>query len=161
MSIIVVRNAIVARLASVADIGVVQPYERYATNLSELKALYWSAPHNSVHGWFVRRPNTAERGNILANTVEQIRWRIVGVMSLDDAAGSELVFDGLIEAVRNAFAADETLGGTVDQTAVPDDGAGNGESGIQLDDTGPAMFAGVLCHVCRLGLNTIRYLERS
>jgi hypothetical protein len=82
-------------------------------------------------------------------------------MSLDDAAASELVFDDLIESIRDAFAADETLGGTVAQCAVPDDGSGNGESGIQLDDTGPAMFAGVLCHVCRLGLNTIRYLERQ
>ncbi len=158
MSVATVRSAIVARLESVADIGVVHAYERYAHDLSALKALYYSAPHAQIRGWHVRRPATSERGNILGRTVESIRWRILGVMSLDDAAQSELAFDALIEAVRNAFAQDETLGGTVDQCTSPDD---NGESCIQLDDSGPAMFGGVLCHVARLGLLTIRYLDRS
>lgn len=159
MSVADIRTAIVAKLEGIADIGVVQAYERYAADLAKLKTLYYSATHNAVRGWFVRRIQTAESGNVLSNTVERIRWRLVGVMALDDAAGSELVFDGLIEAIRDAFAADETLGGAVDQCADPDDGSG--ESGIQLDDAGPAMFAGVLCHMCRLRLTTIRYLERQ
>lgn len=158
MSVANVRTAIVARLVSVPDIGVVQAYERYAADLAKLKQLYWSAPHNAVRGWYVRRPVTTETSNDLGRSVEQIRWRIVGVMALDDANASELVFDGLIEQIRNAFAQDETLGGTVDQCTVP---GADGESCIQLDDAGPVMFGGVLCHACRLGLSTIRYLERD
>jgi hypothetical protein len=72
---------------------------------------------------------------------------------------SELTFDDLIESVRDAFAQDETLGGTVDQCSEP--GNEDGESCIQLDDAGPVMFGGVLCHACRLGLTTVRYLERN
>lgn len=159
MSIAAVRSAIVARLISVANIGVVHAYERYANDLARLKALYWSPTHNAVRGWYVRRPATSETGNIQARSVEQIRWRIVGLMSLDDAAASETTFDELIEAVRDAFADDETLGGTVDQCTDPENKAG--ESCIQLDDSGPVMFGGVLCHACRLGLTTVRYLDRS
>ena len=159
MSVAAIRNAIVATLGTVPDIGVVHPYERYANDLAALKALYWSAAHNAVRGWYVRRPATSELGNIQARTVEVIRWRIVGVMSLSDADASELAFDGLIEGVRNAFAADETLGGAVDQCTAPGGGGGD-ESGIQLDDSGPVMFGGVLCHACRLGLLTVRYLDR-
>lgn len=160
MSIASVRTAIVTRLTSVANIGVVHAYERYANDLARLKALYWSNTHNAVRGWYVRRPATSETGNVQGRTVEQIRWRIVGLMALDDAAASEQTFDELIEAVRDAFAADETLGGTVDQCTNPDNG-GEGESCIQLDDAGPVMFGGVLCHACRLALTTVRYLDRS
>lgn len=159
MNVATIRTAIVATLSAVPDIGVVHAYERYASNLDQLKALYWSAPHNAVRGWYVRRPATSDTGLIHEGSVELIRWRIVGVMSLADAAQSELAFDGLIEAIRAAFRADETLGGVVDQCSVPQPGGGTGEAGIQLDDCGPAMFAGVLCHVARLALPTIRYLE--
>lgn len=159
MSIALVRAAIADRLASVDDIGVVHAYERYANDLAGLKQLYWSAAHNQVRGWFVRRFATRESGNIQAHTVEQARWRIVGVMSLGDAAGTELVFDELLERVRNAFAADETLGGTVAQCTDPD--SQSGDSCIQIDDAGPVMFGGVLCHGARLRLTTTRYLDRT
>ena len=160
MSIAQVRTAIVAALNSVPDIGIVHAYERYANDLAALKQLYWSPAHNAVRGWYVRRPATSEIGNIQAHAVEVVRWRIVGVMALNDAASSELAFDDLIEAVRNRFAQDETLGGTVDQCTSPDNEAGS-ESCIQLDDSGPVFFGGVLCHACRLGLVTVRYLDRQ
>lgn len=159
MSLADVRTALVARLRAVPDIGIVHDRERNASDLAKLKALYVSPAHNQVRGWYVRRVATSETGNLQALTVEQARWRIVGVMSLDDAAASELVFDGLIEQVRTAFAVDETLGGTVDQCSEP--GNSDGACGIQLDDAGPVMFGGVLCHACRLSLTTVRYLERS
>lgn len=159
MSLLAIRTAIVATLNSVPDIGIVQPYERYAADLAGLKALYWSAAHNQLRGWFVRRMATRESANIQARTVEQVRWRIVGVMGLADATATELTFDDLIEGVRNAFAADETLGGTVDQCTDPS--SEDGDSCIQLDDAGPVMFAGVLAHGARLRLTTTRYLERT
>lgn len=154
-----VRTAIVARLNAVADIGVVHAYERYSKDLAKLKQLYFSDDHGDVRGWFVRRPNTREFGNLQSRTIEVIRWRIQGVMALDDANASELTFDALIESVRNAFSQDETLGGRVDQCSEP--GNEDGESCIQLDDAGPVMFGGVLCHAARLGLTTVRYLERN
>mgnify|MGYP007097585823 FL=1 len=87
-----------------------------------------------------------------------IRWRLFGVMALDDSAASELAFDDLVEGVRDAFAANETLGGTVDQCTDPQ---GDGESCVQVDDISPGKFADVLCHLARLSLLTVRYLDRS
>ena|SRR5438309_3088293 len=159
MSVADVRTAIVAKLNSVSGIGVVHAYERYASDLAKLKVLYCPTGETTIRGWFVRRTATHETGNIQSNTVEQIRWRIQGVMALDDAAASELTFDALIEGIRDAFSQDESLGGTVDQCSEPGNDAG--ESCIQLDDAGPVMFGGVLCHAVRLGLTTVRYLERQ
>lgn len=159
MSIAAIRTAIVARLNAVADIGRVHNRERYAAALDQLKQLYYSAPHGQVRGWFVRREATSERNQIHDSAVEHTRWRITGFMAFDDSAASDLIFDALIESVRDAFRADDTLGGAVDQLSVPEAGGGSAETGIQLVDYGPAMFGGVLCHVARLELNTIRYLE--
>ena len=64
-----------------------------------------------------------------------------------DRVGDRL--DRLIEAVRVAFRHDETLGGVVETTM------SDGRAGPQLDDSGPAMFAGVLCHHARLTLSTV------
>lgn len=159
MSVAAIRTAIVARLASVADIGVVHDRERYAADHAGLKALYWSPTLGQLRGWHVRRQQTTETGELRQNSVEHVRWRLVGIMTFDDAASSELAFDALIERIRDAFRADDTLDGTVAQCSLPAAGGGSAESAIQLDDCGPAMFAGVLCHVARLSLNTIRYLE--
>ncbi|MEW5833653.1 MAG: hypothetical protein AB1832_01195 [Pseudomonadota bacterium] len=148
-----IRDAIVATIKSVANIGVVQPYERYAKGMDQLKDFY-QAPGLGLRGWFVRRVAVAERERILPRSNEYTRWRIQGVMAFDDANASELVFDGLIEALRDAFRANDTLNGTVTQCALPD----GSEAGLQLIDCGPVMFAGVLCHGARLQLTTQRLL---
>jgi hypothetical protein len=78
------------------------------------------------------------------------KWRISGFLSLDDANQSEIVFDNLVEAVCDAFRADETLGGLIAGTVMDNPNV----AGIQVEDSGPVMFAGVLCHSARLVLYT-------
>lgn len=103
------------------------------------------------------RISSAEYDKVQARSIEQLQWRIQGVMALDDAAASELAMDGLIEALRDAFRDNDTLGDTVATCILPDDS----EAGLQQDDGGPVMFAGVLCHGVRLHLNTLRYLTQK
>ncbi len=157
MSTSAIRAAIVATLETVPGVGRVHAYQRYAHSLQALGQLY-RAPDGQLRGWNVSRVATSEVGNIQARTVEVIRWRLFGVMALDDSAASELAFDDLVEGVRDAFAANETLGGTVDQCTDPQ---GDGESCVQVDDISPGKFADVLCHLARLSLLTVRYLDRS
>jgi hypothetical protein len=159
VSVAAIRTAIVGTLQAVPDIGRVHAYQRYAHNLQHLAALYRSEAHEQLRGWNVSRVATGESGNRQAHNVEIVQWRVLGVMALNDLEASELAFDQLIEAVRNQFAQDETLGGTVAQCSDPDNA--DGESGIQLEDMSPGMFAGVLCHLARLRLLTVRYLDRS
>lgn len=151
MSTTAIRDQIVAKLTTVAGIGLVHRFQRYATKQSDFKALYESG--GKVLGWFVRRVSVTEREDVSSYNREVTRWRIEGVMSLDDAAETEIAFDNLIDAARDAFRADETLGGVVETTVV------DGQAGLQLEDSGPAMFAGVLCHHARLSLATVGSVE--
>lgn len=152
-----IRTAIANRLRSIPDVGVVQEYQRYAHDMKKLAALYVAAPHG-LRGWHVRRHATLEGDNIQGRTFEHIVWKLVFVMALEDAAQSELVFEDLLEAARDAFITNQTLDDTVDQCTLPGE---DGESGLQIEASGPAMFGGVLSHVAHLRLNTIRYLERT
>lgn len=154
MSTAVIRDAIRDVMLAVPDIGMVHRYERYAKDLSALKALYLSPAHGQLRGWFIRRVKVQETSMTRPRSVELTRWRIQGLMALDDATESELAFDALIEQLRDAFRINGTLNGTVAASGLPD----GSETGLQLEDAGPVMFAGVLCHGARLALHTRRLI---
>lgn len=151
MSLSTIRSAIVATLAAVPDIGVVHAYERYAADYSTLLALYRSPTHGQIRGWHVSRASTTERGQIFQSSAEVTRWRIRGLLGVNDAAATGLLIDELIESIRDAFRADPTLGGAVAECAEP---VQDGESGIQVEGVEFALFGSVLCHSCRLALPT-------
>lgn len=147
------RDAIVARMQTVPAIGMVQPYERYAHAQDTLKALYVAPGTQLLCGWFVRRLTISETAAQGRGRIEEITWRIQGVMALNDADQSELAFDQLVEQLRDAFRTDTSLGGLV-LARTPE-----GEpAGLQLLDAGAVMFAGVLCHGARLALRTRRLI---
>jgi hypothetical protein len=157
MSLQAIRSAIAATLLAVPNIGVVHEYERYSHDLAKLKELYYSKAHRQLRGWFVRRTATKENGILPPRYLEEVNWQIRGVISLDDGAQSELVMDELIEAVRDAFRANRTLSGTVLKIGqLP----ATASRGLQMDDFGPVMFGGVLCHGVRLSLVTTRELNQ-
>ena len=142
-----IRDAIAARLALVPNIGRVHTFERYAKDHPAFRPMFVTESGQML-GWTIRRVRTEERVvDSLTHAVVD-RWRIVAVMGLEDAQESELAFDAMIETVRDQFRLDETLGGVVDTTTVDD------LAGLQLEDSGPAMFAGILCHSARLSLST-------
>lgn len=144
------RAAIVAAVQAVPGVGVVHDRERYAAAHAALRALYVvpTDAGEQLRGWYVRRlafrveRNGANRRRVFTT------WQIRGFMALQDAAGSEIVFDALVDAVRRALDADSGLGGAVMSTLF------DGETGAQLTSSGPVMFAGVLCHAADLTLTT-------
>lgn len=148
------RAAIAAKLAALG-IGVVHDHEPYAADLSRLKALYQDPASGRLNGWFVRRTATHEFGTALGRFVERVTWQIRGYYALNEADGSELAFDAQIEAIRDGFRVDPTLGGAVHDTS---DGEEGGAAGIQVDESGPVLFAGVLCHAATLRLTTMNAL---
>lgn len=151
MSLTVIRNAIVTKLAAVPNIGIVHAYERYTQEQAKFAALY--KHEGKILGWNVRRLSTREIEGATTFNREIHRWQIRGYSSLVDDTASELVFDNLVEAVRAAFRNDETIGGTVETTAA------DGLIGLQLDDSGPVMLGGILCHGVRLTLATQAVVE--
>lgn len=149
-----IRAAIVAKLETVPGIGRVHGYERFADRKSELADLYVAG--GQLLGWNVRRIATAETSPAIGRTVVTHRWRIRGFMALADEAASEIAFDTLIEAIGDAFRDDDTLGGTV-ATCIVEEGSAP-QAGIQVEDSGPVDFAGVLCHAAQLSLATRHFL---
>lgn len=146
MTIGTIRAAIVAKISGVAGAGTVQAWERYANDLAALKGFYTQG--GRIHGWLVTRTSTREMPDTSGSRRAVHRWSIRGYRSLVDAEASELEFSDLVERVRAAFRWDETLGDVVETTIVGD------TAGLQLDDFGPVMFGGLLCHGARLSLET-------
>lgn len=146
-SLATVRAAIVARIAAVPDVGVVHDHEPYAADMGALRAMYLVEIGGEpvLRGWFVRRvARDREIEGAHRSVVDE--WQIRGFMALSEAAGSEHAFDELIEALAAQFDADEDM-----QPVWLDTRAGD-LAGLQLLESKPVLFAGVLCHMadCRL-----------
>lgn len=150
-----IRAALVALLQGVPGTGRVHTYERFSKNPKDFQALYQQG--QSILGFYVRRQSYRELVYSSTRNRVRTRWIVQGFASLVDAEASELAFDKLLDKVAAAVrakpvlfdAADEALGHTV-----TDDGAA-----LQLEESGPVMFAGVLCHGARFSLTT-EHLEQ-
>lgn len=148
-----IRQAIVATLQSVPGIGQVHAFERFARQEAAFRNLYLTG--DGILGWNVSRKATRTTSNVVGRDAVTHEWQIRGFMALNDAEASELAFDDLIEAARREFRTNETLSGTVFDTALGGD-AGH-IAGLQVLESGPVMFCGVLCHGARLQLFTRHY----
>lgn len=146
-----IRNKIVSVMETVPNIGRVQPYQRYSNRQADLRDHY--AFRGEIRGWFITRVGFRESNQEGGMRAIVNRWRIAGYMSWSDEATSELLFDGLVEQISDAFRAEQYLSGIGAESWVRD------LAGVQGEDIGPVMFAGVLCHTARLGLETIHFIE--
>jgi len=159
------RAALLALLSDVPAVGVVHPCERLADGEEGFKRAYLHKHTDPatdgfgatahIRGWYIRRTATSEvtaNGSIL----NEHTWLVRGYMSFNDAISSELIFDDLVERMRDAVRVDGTLGlpGLL--------GSGvSDERGIQVESAGPVFFAGVLCHSAALRLKTRNWAEWS
>lgn len=148
------RAAIVALLRSLPDMGCVHERERFAANEAAFRALYLYTPAGGapvLRGWWLRRAASATRRVNSARTLDTHTWEIRAFAAFDDAAASEIAFDARIDAAREAVRADPTLAGACDLGPLDEDG------GLELLQSGPVRFAGVLCHGAVLQLKTWSY----
>jgi hypothetical protein len=145
-----------ALLASVPAIGIVHDEEPFARSQAEFQAkyLYEVAPGvQQLRGWYIARDGVREQQLGLGRVMNTHTWRIQGFMALDSDQGSGKAFEGLIEAFRKAFRNDPVLGGAAEMGPVGQ------PSGVQVSQSGPVMFVGVLCHSARLTVQTHEYLN--
>lgn len=142
-----IRNAIVAKILEVPDVGLVHGYMRHDSG-NPRKAMQLFAVDKRIRTWMVRRISNQEKPDSSNFNITTHSWDIRFYMSLFDEEQTELVFDDLIEAVRRAFRRDHTLGDVV-RTTVFDD-----QAGMVMLDSGPVMFFDNLCHGARLSLRT-------
>lgn len=150
------RAAIKAKLSGVAAMGQVHDYERFFKDPSKMLTLYKSSAQTGdrIYGWNIRRVATPELLVSTGRNYRDVAWRLRGFMSIDDADASEKKFDVQIEAICDAFRADQTLGGLCDTQFQEENG---NQAGVQVEESEPVLFCGVLCHGARLGLITRVY----
>lgn len=146
-----IRDAIKAKIETVPNRGTVHTYERYAKEQSKLIEFYRDATAGRILGWNIQRTGTHEVFVDTGRWVCDHDWKIRGYMSLDDADATGETFDTFIEAIRDAFRSDDSLGGLIFSTVID---SKNNQAGVQVDEAGPVLFAGVLCHSARLALTT-------
>lgn len=155
-----VRNALQVKLAAVPGIGQVHAFERFSSGEAKFRALFefdLVDGSKQLRGWWLRRTHTQELAIAMGRSVDVSTWQIRGYMALNDDTATELEFDALIEAFRDAVRADPTFGGVCE----PDPGEQGGQpapQGVEVAQTGPVRFCGVLCHSAVLQLRTWSYL---
>ena len=149
------RAAIVAMLQAVPDVGIVHDEEPYAREQAAFKAKYlWTdgSGQQQLRGWYVVRTGTRETTLGVGRVLNVHTWRIRGFMALMPPDSGK-TFDALVEAMRQLFRDDETLGGDVNP------GPLSTQTGLQVVDRGPVAVSGVLCHCATLQLQTYAYLN--
>lgn len=137
----VVRQQIFSILSAVPNIGRVYDYERWATDWISFINLFKDPASGRILGWEISR--MAVQTTTIDNAEDEVqhRYLIRGYMGMKDADRTEILFNGLIEQVRNSFRRNFNLNGTCEQLSpliVPI---------IEL-----RIFGSVLCHYCEMHL---------
>lgn len=149
-----IRAAIKAKLLTVANIGQVHDYERFAATQTAFLALYQTgvAPNARILGWWFDLASE-RRIEVETGLLRVVRtWQFVGFCGLEDADATAKIIQDLAQAIVIAFCADRQLGGTViDQRDLD---ANNATVGPQFEGAQLVMFAGASCHRATLRLTT-------
>jgi hypothetical protein len=141
MSEALIRQQIYTTLSGVTSIGKVHDYERWAADWDAFIALFKTtvAGAPQIRGWEIGREAVAAVYDDNAEESDTHQFVIRGYLVVKDSAATEKTFNALIEAVRQAFRFDFTLGGLCEMA---------GPMTARVITT--RMFGAVLCHYCEL-----------
>ncbi|HNR12060.1 MAG TPA: hypothetical protein PKM59_01970 [Thermodesulfobacteriota bacterium] len=137
-------------LSTVAGIGRVHEYERWAKDITKFKALYQDADKR-INGWTITRSSSGQREGASMTVNTSDLFIIRGYYGVEDEAASELAFQDLIESIRIAFQNKWNLNGYAESLS-PDFGPGAVGSGVQVRVVDYRLFFGILVHYCELVL---------
>lgn len=146
-----IRTAIGAKISAAQANTRVHLFERYLANLGALKEQYVDINAATLIGCHIRRVATQRQQTSVGRWMITHKWAIRFYRALDDESESELAFDDWVEAVAEAFRTDETLSGLIFETR-PNDSTDT--EGLQVEESGPVMFCGVLSHSAKCALFT-------
>ena len=144
MSWATVNTAIKTILSGVSGIGVVMGYDPHATDWG-VRINYFRHTDHTINGWsFTRSAAPSERTTIAAVPKDR-NTHIVSMVGLYEIAGdgsaTELTFQALVDAVKEAFRQNKTLGLS-----------GVGAGPVQGDMIHNDEFGNVWCHHAELSM---------
>lgn len=111
-----IRAAIDTIVSAVTSVGQVHDYLRWTASIEDFESVFKTTigSTDQVCAWMIRYDGfTAERDQFRAGGKEGInrvhQFAIVGIMGVDDSAGTEKTFAALVEAIANALDDAETI----------------------------------------------------
>lgn len=152
-----IREQIKATLSGVSGAGVVHDYERWANTWQKFLDLFKDAD-DKINGWTLSRIKVAQGMGSFSQIERAHIFRLQKVYGLKDGDESGIVFEDHLQAVVDAFDADDTLGGTC-TTCTPNWGPMEGLTGLQIEKAEARTFGSVLCHYGECRLCAIEFVE--
>ena len=134
-----IREYLLTRIETLPDVGPIHKYYRYSSTVKDLFNLFVLA--RQFRGWMFSRESLTPRttgGNVLYLDHEFVLRPYYGVQ---DAVGSELVFQNHLDRVVHLFETDFRMGGLAVRT-----------SPVSVRRITHRQFAGVVCHSADLAL---------
>ncbi|MEA5113019.1 MAG: hypothetical protein VB050_03245 [Geobacteraceae bacterium] len=133
------RQKVFEIISAVPNVGVVHDYERWAADWNKFIELFRDSVSGTIRGWEICRANMLSEkiSNIEENRAHG--FVVKGYLAVNDALATEKIFNGLIDAICNAFKGNHTLGRICTDA---------GPVSAEVIDT--RMFGAVLCHYAEL-----------
>jgi hypothetical protein len=156
MSLSAIRTAIETTLKAADPGSKVYAYRRWITQPEALLAELQPVEHGPIRVWMFWLESLAESMETYTQSNQDYQFGLRFYRSLVDVEQSEIAVVELVQTVRAAFRANQTLDGEA-FTIVPTSGPMRSAVGLQLDSLEVVTLGGVLCHQAslRLGVEEI------
>lgn len=147
MTDLAIRQKIQEVIKRIPGCGIVHLYSRWSADWNKFLALFQDPTSKRILGWEITRRSAA--GTYLSTVEEQVdgQYRVRGYMGLQDADQTDILFNALIDRIREEFRADMTLGGL-----------NQGPQGFSVETIDERMFGSVLCHYCEIIIPVTTYI---
>ncbi|MCY4383923.1 MAG: hypothetical protein OXE44_12310 [Nitrospinae bacterium] len=169
-----IGDAILAEISNVAGAGRVHSYQRWSADLGKyLDHFRWQTGDGlaQIRGWVLTRERAGEEAASVGSnaaggfTPAGISRRthtflLFGIMSAEDAVGSEVVFQELLEEICDRFRDDRTLR-LLDESGSPRVRSLERLQPPQVDLIELRTFGNVLCHYAEIRLRAIERIRRD
>lgn len=169
-----IGDAILAEVSKTAGAGRVHAYQRWSADLGKYLDLFrWEADDGvgRIRGWALTRERAREEaasigsrdpgGFVPAGVSRRIHtFLLFGIMGAEDAAGSELTFQDVIEEICDRFRDNRVLR-LLDGSGAPRVRSLERLRPPQVDLIELRAFGGALCHYAEIRLEAIERIRRD
>ena len=134
-----IADEIVARLATVTNVGIVHRLQRNFTSDEDFKANMLDRAQGCIAGWYVSRESFSDTPSSNIENTRVSQWVLRGFRSVKDNDESEITFQQVIDDICAEFRPQSSLGGSVELTKP-----------LQARVIGYSTVHGVFCHLAEL-----------
>lgn len=169
-----IGDAILAQISSVPEAGRVHAYQRWSPDLGKyLDHFGWKTVDGltQIRGWVLTRERAGEEVSSLASNASggftpsglsrrTHTFLLFGIMSAEDAAGSEMAFQDLIEEICDRFRDDKALR-LLEESGAPRVRSLERLQPPQVDLIELRTFGNVLCHYAEIRIRAMERIRRD